>query len=345
MTWLLAHMWIALTAAAFAGLVLGWSVRGGLLVSKLRRAQVDRDIARVELTEAREEVERLFAAQRSQPAAADAGLQRQLAQLTEELQRKAEEIERFKSGAPDTSPAPEVDDKLVWQKKHLETRVAYLEAELERVSAEAASAGAEPPAEMSKLTWGADYLRQRVRALEDALISRSAMALTAAKPAAGEQDAVEELASLRWRNKALEKRLAYFEGDDPAVTNGADHQPDGHQPAETRHVSEAILDHLSQVDAEAEAAETGEAEVSPLRPPALASPEGGQADDLTQIGGIGPKIQELLNKLGVYHHSQIASWTPENVAWIDQYLNFGGRIVREGWVGQAASLVAEVADA
>lgn len=35
-----------------------------LLLGKLRRAEVDRDVARVELGEAREEIERLFASQR-----------------------------------------------------------------------------------------------------------------------------------------------------------------------------------------------------------------------------------------------------------------------------------------
>jgi predicted flap endonuclease-1-like 5' DNA nuclease len=75
------------------------------------------------------------------------------------------------------------------------------------------------------------------------------------------------------------------------------------------------------------------------RPMAMNGPVEGHPDDLTLIGGIGPKIQILLNELGVWHFDQIAEWTPENVAWMDEHLNFGGRIAREGWVEQAAVLV------
>ena len=67
---------------------------------------------------------------------------------------------------------------------------------------------------------------------------------------------------------------------------------------------------------------------------AMNGPVEGHPDDLTLIGGIGPKIQILLNELGVWHYDQIAEWTPENVAWVDEHLNFNGRIIREGWVEQ-----------
>ena len=80
------------------------------------------------------------------------------------------------------------------------------------------------------------------------------------------------------------------------------------------------------------------------RPIALEKPVAGAPDDLTVIGGIGPKIQEVLNELGIYHYDQIAAWTPENIAWIDDRLNFSGRIAREGWVEQAAILSGDVAD-
>ena len=62
------------------------------------------------------------------------------------------------------------------------------------------------------------------------------------------------------------------------------------------------------------------------------------------IGGIGPRIQDVLNSLGIYHYDQIAEWTLENIAWIDEYLNFHGRVKREGWVEQAAVLVGEGAE-
>ena len=67
-------------------------------------------------------------------------------------------------------------------------------------------------------------------------------------------------------------------------------------------------------------------------------PEG--ADDLKRISGIGPKLEALLNDLGVYHFAQIAAWTPENVAWVDERLKFKGRIEREEWIRQAHTLLA-----
>ena len=61
----------------------------------------------------------------------------------------------------------------------------------------------------------------------------------------------------------------------------------------------------------------------------------GEADDLTLIKGIGEKLSRVLNELGVWHFDQIASWTPENIAWVDEKLAFKGRVQREAWVEQA----------
>lgn len=77
------------------------------------------------------------------------------------------------------------------------------------------------------------------------------------------------------------------------------------------------------------------------KPEALAAPRGGLADDLKRISGVGPKLEETLNTLGIYHFDQVAQWTPETVAWVDNYLSFKGRIDREGWIAQAKALAAE----
>jgi predicted flap endonuclease-1-like 5' DNA nuclease len=82
--------------------------------------------------------------------------------------------------------------------------------------------------------------------------------------------------------------------------------------------------------------------VEPVRgtpPPSLPSPEG-EPDDLKQISGIGPSIERTLHELGIYHFRQIAQFTPDNIAWIDQRLRFRGRIEREDWIGQARRLAA-----
>ncbi|MEY8839120.1 NADH-quinone oxidoreductase subunit E, partial [Cribrihabitans sp. XS_ASV171] len=65
--------------------------------------------------------------------------------------------------------------------------------------------------------------------------------------------------------------------------------------------------------------------------------EGGP-DDLQKLKGVGPKLEGLLNEMGFFHFDQIASWTPEQVAWVDSRLKFKGRIEREGWIPQAREL-------
>jgi NADH-quinone oxidoreductase subunit E len=72
-------------------------------------------------------------------------------------------------------------------------------------------------------------------------------------------------------------------------------------------------------------------------PQGLAAPEG-EPDDLQQISGIGPGIEKILHELGIYHFRQIAEFTPDNVAWVNQRLRFKGRIEREDWIGQARRL-------
>lgn len=48
------------------------------------------------------------------------------------------------------------------------------------------------------------------------------------------------------------------------------------------------------------------------------------ADDLTRLVGIGPRLAASLAELGVTKFSQIAAWTPEELASFDQVLNLKG---------------------
>ena len=368
MTWLVTHMWIALAATGLVTLVLGWSVRGMLLSGKMRKAMVERDMVKVELGEARDEIERLFAAQRKTAngdtpvgPAQDPILVRKVESLTAELARKSAEIDALKTSAaaaplPIAAPAAaagEAEDTLVWRNRHLESRVLHLESELAKALVSATPAAAEPvavPVDTAKLDWEVKYLRTRVEALQTelaavpvALPAPAAEAPVTAPVAAAETAAPveEEIARLRWRVRFLEGRLAYFEGDGGAQTV-ADASVESEAPKPQR-VSEAILGQLEAADqrAEAEAAQ----QVERVRPMSMDRPVDGKPDDLTLIGGIGPKIQDVLNNLGIYHFDQIAEWTGENIAWVEEYLNFSGRVTREGWVEQAAVLVGEAAEA
>ncbi|TPL95481.1 NADH-ubiquinone dehydrogenase [Mesorhizobium sp. B2-3-12] len=63
--------------------------------------------------------------------------------------------------------------------------------------------------------------------------------------------------------------------------------------------------------------------------------------DLKAISGIGPKLEKVLNGLGVWTYAQIAAWSPQEIAWVDDYLSFNGRIGRDDWTGQATALAAK----
>jgi predicted flap endonuclease-1-like 5' DNA nuclease len=73
------------------------------------------------------------------------------------------------------------------------------------------------------------------------------------------------------------------------------------------------------------------------RPPGIVTALG-KADDLKRIRGIGPRNAGRLHQLGIWHFSQIAAWTDDNVRWVGSYLAFSGRIYREDWVAQARDL-------
>lgn len=66
-----------------------------------------------------------------------------------------------------------------------------------------------------------------------------------------------------------------------------------------------------------------------------------KANDLKRISGVGPKIEGILNKLGIYRFDQIAAWTRDNIDWVDAQLKFKGRIDRENWIDQAKTLRSE----
>lgn len=74
------------------------------------------------------------------------------------------------------------------------------------------------------------------------------------------------------------------------------------------------------------------------RPAEIEKPD--QADDLKLISGVGPKLEKVLNSLGIWTFGQVAVWSPNEIAWVDDYLQFKGRIERDDWMAQAAALAA-----
>jgi predicted flap endonuclease-1-like 5' DNA nuclease len=67
----------------------------------------------------------------------------------------------------------------------------------------------------------------------------------------------------------------------------------------------------------------------------------GAPDDLLKIKGIGPKLNDILNGIGVFRFDQIANWTADDVDKVDDHLaSFKGRIGQEEWIPQAKLLAA-----
>jgi predicted flap endonuclease-1-like 5' DNA nuclease len=76
-------------------------------------------------------------------------------------------------------------------------------------------------------------------------------------------------------------------------------------------------------------------------PEKLTGPRGGKADDLKQIKGVGPKLEQQCNEMGFYHFDQIANWSADEVAWVNANLKgFKGRVSRDNWIEQAKTLAA-----
>ncbi|MDC0948766.1 hypothetical protein OAS86_05430 [Gammaproteobacteria bacterium] len=149
----------------------------------------------------------------------------------------------------------------------------------------------------------------------------------------------EEIARL---NIELSAAASATLGDDSGTSVDAP-TPAGTIDGEWRHDTAAnFIGEGQQLDLDS--AGLGEAEPSRTyslndeeRPSAIERPLTG-ADDLRQIRGIGPKIELTLHELGIHTYQQIADWDGDNVAWVNGYLNFPGRIERDQWIAQAHAL-------
>jgi predicted flap endonuclease-1-like 5' DNA nuclease len=157
-----------------------------------------------------------------------------------------------------------------------------------------------------------------------------------------------ELETLRERAAAAEARVREVEAArDATDARIAAIERKGDMVAER---ARSLEEELARLQATLAAAQARQAEVEAalrrareeLNPkrngaavPALA-PEGvptdPTGDDLTRIKGIGRKMQERLNALGIRTLSQLAALTPEEIARVDAAIEFPGRVARERWV-------------
>ena len=64
-----------------------------------------------------------------------------------------------------------------------------------------------------------------------------------------------------------------------------------------------------------------------------------KADDLKRISGVGPKLEKVLNGMGIMTFADIAKWDEAEMLKIDDKLGLDKRIIRDGWVKQAKALL------
>lgn len=288
----------------------------------------------------------------------------------EELARlRAAEAERARTVDAEVSG---IEDERValqeWRLRYFEQRVKYLEgaarAAVETPPPAPAPAEEEQP---PRLEWAAREASARAAFLEDEL--RAARAPIEPEAIAEQVEAeVEPFASdadvdmlLRWRMLYLERRVAHLQAQQPVEEAPpapvvVEPGPDPDRWKWRARYLEARVRHLEQRPVQAVAAPTPaagpEADVPPVRvaaptagrrakPPVLPAARNGAPDDLTLIESVSLLQQTTFYSLGIFHFDQIAAWSEENIAWVDQYLRLQGRIGEEEWVAQAADLARE----
>lgn len=281
----------------------------------------------------------------------------------EELARlRAAETERART--VDAEVENVEDENIVlqaWRLRYFEQRVRYLESQ----SHVAVNAEPEAPAEEAPplLEWTAREASARAAFLENELRAARATDAEPEAPAATEPEPFAADADvdmlLRWRLLYLERRVAHLQAQKSEAAPVVEAQPAmadtdrwkwraRYLEARVRHLEERPVQPVATV---AEAPPQLEEPIAaPVRvaappsrrskPPVLASARNGAPDDLTLIEGVSLLQQTTLYSLGIFHLDQIAAWTEENVAWVDQYLRLQGRIGDEEWLEQARELAA-----
>ncbi|QBA63293.1 NrfD/PsrC family molybdoenzyme membrane anchor subunit [Muriicola soli] len=68
-------------------------------------------------------------------------------------------------------------------------------------------------------------------------------------------------------------------------------------------------------------------------------PDTDKADDLKKVKGIGPKMEQTLNQIGIYTFAQVSRMTDTEYRMLDEITGaFPGRAQRDDWAGQAMKL-------
>lgn len=176
----------------------------------------------------------------------------------------------------------------------------------------------------------ADGLRARINELEGEtgdlkgkLAAAAAGAAAGAATAAAASGDDDETYALEWRNRYLAARVKYLEG---RIADAPKAAPKKKVAPKKRVVKKVVRKKAAPKKV--------------AKPKVLYDkPTDGKPDDLKLISGVGPKLEKMLNKTGVYYFRQICNWKKADVKMVNDKLGaFPGRIERDEWVKQACKL-------
>jgi len=99
------------------------------------------------------------------------------------------------------------------------------------------------------------------------------------------------------------------------------------------------LDGVPATAAVIETASTGDSVNALMGAVGVFDPATMKADDLKKVNGIGPKMEEKLNELGIFTFAQVSKMTQKEYDLLDSITgSFPGRAERDDWAGQASKL-------
>jgi predicted flap endonuclease-1-like 5' DNA nuclease len=191
---------------------------------------------------------------------------------------------------------------------------------------------------------GLDALEQQVIALEaDNAQLKHNVAIASQRVESARRDATESDA-LKHQNRELAQCLESMEQSRRQYEEDAQRYrtqyDDSANESETLRIKLGdIQQRLAEMQEEhVDARKTVDSAKANLPPFGVEKPDG-EADDLTEIVGIGKVFEAMLHRLGIYYFRQIAAFGPAELARVNAELNeFKGRIEHDDWIGQAKEL-------
>jgi predicted flap endonuclease-1-like 5' DNA nuclease len=242
---------------------------------------------------------------------------------------------------PEPEPAPAAPPLAEWRARVAEVRAAHAENEVRALMMtppEHEAEQSEPQDEQASpfaanadvdvlLRWRMLYLERRVAHMQ-ARAAAAPVALPEPVVETPPAEASPDSDRWKWRARYLEARARHLEqrlADAPA-------------PAPVVTLAASAPEPEPEVEEEVAAPPPPTSSARRVKPPVLQAARHGAPDDFTLIEGVSLLQQTTLYSLGIFHYDQIAAWSDEHVAWIDNYLRLRGRIDHEEWREQAAAL-------